>query len=193
MTRDETKQILMLMQAAYPNYNPADKSVTLNMYHEMLSEYPFNSVKMGLKSFIATDNKGYAPSVGQIIAKINVVDGFNQLTADEAWMLVEKAISDGNYHASERFAELPPEVQKVVGSPSRIREWASMDISHVQSVIYSNFARSFREMSSRNNEFIRLPSEVKKAIADAREKKAKEIEATHAWALEILNQGIEEN
>ena len=38
MTREETIKALMTIQAAYPNYKPPDKTVTVNTWH-MISAY----------------------------------------------------------------------------------------------------------------------------------------------------------
>lgn len=73
MTREEVIKMLMVIQASYPNYKPPDKTVTVNMWHEMLQEYDEASAMRGLKEFIKTDTSGFAPSIGQIVAKIESV------------------------------------------------------------------------------------------------------------------------
>ena len=39
MTRDEVINILMVIQAAYPNYKPQDKTVAVNTWYMMLKDY----------------------------------------------------------------------------------------------------------------------------------------------------------
>ena len=49
MTRDETIEILMVVQAAYPNYKPHDKTVTVNLWYEMLLDYSYQQVGAAVK------------------------------------------------------------------------------------------------------------------------------------------------
>lgn len=89
MTREDVIKLLMMVQAAYPNYKPPDKTVTVNMWHEMLKECDENSVMMGLKEFIKTDTSGFAPSIGQIISKMETVQRRKQISELEAMLLAE--------------------------------------------------------------------------------------------------------
>ena len=73
MTRDEVIEMLMIVQASYPNYKPPDKTITVNMWHKMLREYDEASAMTALEEFIKTDTSGFAPSIGQIVSKINLV------------------------------------------------------------------------------------------------------------------------
>ena len=73
MTRDETIELLMMVQAAFPNYKPQDKTVAVNTWFLMLADYPYQQVQMALKAYIATDTSGFAPSIGQIIDKMQMI------------------------------------------------------------------------------------------------------------------------
>lgn len=95
MTRDEVIKLLMMIQAAYPNYKPTDKTITVNMWYEMLKEYDENSVMFGLKDFIKTDTSGFAPSIGQIISKMEIVQKRMKMAELEAQLLEQSAIRIG--------------------------------------------------------------------------------------------------
>lgn len=92
MTRDDVIKLLMMVQAAYPNYKPPDKTVTVNMWHEMLKECDETSVMMGLKEFIKTDTSGFAPSIGQIISKMETVEKRIQISELESRLLAENSM-----------------------------------------------------------------------------------------------------
>ena len=92
MTRDDVIKLLMMVQAAYPNYKPPDKTITVNMWHEMLKECDENSVMMGLKEFIRMDTSGFAPSIGQIISKMETVQRRMQINELEAKLLEESGV-----------------------------------------------------------------------------------------------------
>lgn len=89
MTRDSVIKLLMMIQAAYPNYKPPDKTIAVNMWYEMLKECDEASVIMGLKEFIKTDTSGFAPSIGQIISKMETVQRRNQISELESMLLAE--------------------------------------------------------------------------------------------------------
>lgn len=163
MTRDETIQLLMVIQAAYPNYKPPDKTVAVNTWLMMLEEYDKQSVMMAIKVYIATDTSGFAPSIGQVIDKIKSITTPKSMSEIEAWSLVRKAISDSGYNATARFNELPPACQRAVGSPSQLRMWAQ-DTEFNENVVSSNFMRCYRTEIARQREIDRMPSEIRQMI-----------------------------
>ena len=171
MTREETKQLLMMVKAVYPQFEikPEQMSATVNAWHLMLEEYPADSVSAAFKIYIKTNNTAFAPSVSQIIGCMYAPKQNEQLSEGEAWALVKKAIADGNYHSEERFAELPPIVQKAVGGSQMIRQWAMCDTEEVNSVIASNFMRTYKAVLSKQEFGDKVPpqlSELVKGISD---------------------------
>lgn len=163
MNREETKKIIRIMCASYPNYKPADISETIDIWTSMLSDYSYEHIALALKSYIATSTSGFAPSIGDIIQKANSFTNTTELNELEAWALVSKALSNGYYGADKEFEKLPPLVQKAVGSPANIREWAQLDFKSL-SVIQSNFERVYSATVKREEEYARLPKEAKYLI-----------------------------
>lgn len=92
MTREDVIKLLMMIQAAYPNYKPPDKTIAVNMWYEMLKECDEASVMMGLKEFIKTDTSGFAPSIGQIISKMETVEKRIQISELESRLLAESSM-----------------------------------------------------------------------------------------------------
>jgi predicted small lipoprotein YifL len=88
-----------------------------------------------------------------------------EMTEQEAWALVSKAIRNSAYNSAEEFAKLPPVVQRLVGSPSQLREWGQMDSDTVNSVVASNFQRSYRARAKNERDYLALPSSVKSYMA----------------------------
>lgn len=164
MTREETIKALMTIQAAYPNYKPPDKTVTVNTWHMMLEEYTYEQVISAIKAYISTDNTGFAPCIGQIIDKIQVITTPQELNEMEAWALVSKALRNGYYGAQEEFDKLPPNVQKAVGSPDNLRNWSQTDSGSVENVIQSNFMRSYRTIVARQAEVAKMPQDIKQLV-----------------------------
>ena len=164
MTREETKKIIMVIVASYPNWKPMDLSLTVDAWHMMLSDYSYDEIAKSLKIFITTDRSGFAPNIGQLIANINVVDKLTGMNEMEAWELVSRALRDSTYHAEERFAALPELIQKCVGSPSQLRNWGQTDLRSIETVVQSNFLRTYREMKDRQNTINALPVGMKEEV-----------------------------
>lgn len=164
MTRDEIKEMLMVIQAAYPNYKPQDKTVAVNTWYMMLKDYEKEVVEAALKIYIASDTSGFAPAIGQLIDKINTVTAPPELNSMTAWGLVSKALSNGLNGAEKEFEKLPPTVKKAVGSPENLRHWAMSDVRSVETVIQSNFIRSYEAEVRRKNEAAKTPPDVRALI-----------------------------
>lgn len=166
MTRDETKELLMMVQAAYPNFKPPDKTTAVNMWFVMLKDYDFKIVQVGLKAYIAADTNGFAPAIGQIIGKMHDIADKHGMIETEAWAIVSKAIRNGVYHSTDEFNKLPPEIKRAVGTPEQLFIWAT-DEKYNEQVVSSNFMRSYRQVVAQKKDFEKLPSDVRKIVETA--------------------------
>lgn len=164
MTRDETIKLLMVIQSAYPNFKPPDKTVAVDTWYTMLKDMDYNVVQMGLRAYITSDTSGFAPSIGQLINTIYLTQNPQELNEMEAWALVSKALRNGYYGAVEEFDNLPPLVQKAVGTPDNLRNWSQTDMESVENVIQSNFMRSYRAVVKREEEIKKMPADVRTLI-----------------------------
>jgi hypothetical protein len=164
MTREQVGKLLMTIQAYYPNYNPPDKEITLNAWHIMLAEYPEELVLQALRACIATNTSGFAPDVGQIMSKIQTISQPQELDGMTAWGLVSKALRNGTYGAVEEFNKLPPLVKQAVGMPDSLKNWATSDYQTIETVIQSNFLRTYETVVKRANEINRMPDNIKSLI-----------------------------
>lgn len=165
MTRDDVKKILMKIQVLYPNWTPkADLSLVVDTWHEMLAEYEYKAMMMALNTFVTTNTKGFAPDIGQLIECTRVVENQTSLTETQAWELVSKALRNSYYNAEEQFSKLPETVQRVVGSPTQLRNWGQAELETVETVIQSNFMRTYRIELIRENQRNKMPAEIKNLI-----------------------------
>lgn len=164
MTEEQVGKLLMTIQAYYPNYNPPDKKVTLNAWYIMLAEYPEELVLQALRACIATNTSGFAPDVGQIMSKIQTISQPQELDGMAAWGLVSKALRNGTYGAVEEFNKLPPLVKQAVGMPDNLKNWATSDYQTIETVIQSNFLRTYEVVVKRANEINRMPGNIKSLI-----------------------------
>lgn len=164
MTETEVRQLLAMTQAVYPNYNPPSREAAVNAWLMCLSEYDNNVVMVAFKAYITTDTSGFAPSIGQLLDKLHAIQSPQELNEMEAWSLVSKALRNGYYGAVEEFDNLPPLVQKAVGSPDNLRNWSQTDTNSIENVVQSNFMRSYRLVVNRENEIKKMPADVRTLI-----------------------------
>lgn len=167
MNRTETQDILMVIQAAYPNFKVPDKTIAINTWCAVLDDYTYDQVSIALNAYIRSDTSGFAPSIGQIIEKLQMMfskeDELNEMAA---WVLVQKALRNSGYHAEEEFEKLPPVVQRAIVSPGQLREWATMeDIDGTgMNVMQSNFMRTYRSEVVKEKEMRKLSPDILKLI-----------------------------
>lgn len=164
MTRDETVKIIRIMCDCYPNYKPSNLSETVDVWNMMLEEYSYSQISMALKAYVHSDTSGFAPSIGQLINTIYTIQNPQELNEMEAWFLVSRALRNGYYGAIEEFNKLPPLVQKAVGSPDNLRNWALTDGKSIENVVQSNFMRTYRTVVNRENEIKKMPADVRTLI-----------------------------
>lgn len=163
---EEARKIIAVMMVSYPNFKPIDTELMATTWADMLAEYTYEQINTALRCYITSDKSGFAPAIGQIVDKIKTVSEPQQLNELEAWGLVDKAIRNSTYHAEEEFAKLPPIVQKAVGSPSQLFNWARSDIEALESVTQSNFLRTYRTVAKREDEVSRMPSQIRQLIQE---------------------------
>ena len=164
MTRDETIKISRIMCDCYPNYKPSNLSETVDVWNMMLEEYSYSQISTALKTYVHSDTSGFAPSIGQLLDKLHAIQNPQELNEMEAWSLVSKALRNGYYGAVEEFNNLPPLVQKAVGSPDNLRNWSQTDTNSIENVVQSNFMRSYRLVVNRENEIKKMPADVRTLI-----------------------------
>ena len=134
----------------------------LNLWAMMFMDMPAKLVTEAVKALITTLK--YPPTIADVNDKILLLTRPPDMTEQEAWNLVYKAIQSASYHAQENFDKLPPILQKLVGSPNQLREWAQMDTETLKSVVSSNFNRSYTARVKQEKEYQVLPQSNKQII-----------------------------
>ena len=165
MNRVETIKILSVLQVAYPSFyrgnEDQDAESTISLWMAMFDEEPYELVGAAVKAFIAGDAKGFPPAIGQIKERVRQITQPEEMTEQEAWSYVSKALRNSTYGSNEEFAKLPPEIQAVVHDPGQLKQWALSPADEVETVIASNFMRSFRAKQKAKKDYLALPTEVK--------------------------------
>lgn len=169
MNRIDTIKLMTVLQTAYPQFYAKKTAEEMNdaisLYMSMFEDEPAELVAMAVKALIKTRTSTWPPSIGEINEKIMQITQPEEMTEMEAWAFVSKAIRNSAYNSAEEFEKLPPVVQRLVGSPSQLREWGQMDSDTVNSVVASNFQRSYKARAKNERDFLALPSSVKSYMA----------------------------
>lgn len=155
MTIQEFSRIAFLLKTYYPQDSLLPTQEAVDLWYEGLEDLDVKAVVVGLKKYVLTNH--FPPTISDLREYACAVMGGEELNETHAWNLVYHALGNSLLHADEEFAKLPPAVQRAVHSPGQLREWAMMDIETVNSVIYSNFLRTFRAESAREKRESSIP------------------------------------
>lgn len=165
MTREETVQILSILRKAYPVFykdiSKRESEDIVDLWHMMFEDDDVLLVINAVKAFIATDDKGYPPVIGVIKKKMREISQPVAMTELEAWNYIKKAVSNSLYNSKEEYDKLPPTIQSLVGSHDVLREWSLIDTSKFDTVVQSNFMRSYKVRCEREKEIMALPLSVR--------------------------------
>ncbi len=166
MTREETLKVMSVLRVAYPGYyrqlGREDAQGAVALWQSMFEDEPYDLVCAAVRAHIAADVRGFPPHIGAIKESIGKVLRPDELTEQEAWRRVRESCK--YYDAPEKFEALSPLLRKLVGSPAQLREWAMMEADELDTVVASNFQRSYRAAARRERELLALPSSVRELL-----------------------------
>lgn len=156
MTKDEALRLIGIIVSAYPRFYSKEDKESIDRLAGVFAQTvhgTYQEAQSALKAYIELDVTGFPPVPGNL--NEFMCEGI--MTAAEAWDLVTKAIRNAAYHSEEEFAKLPPIVQRAVGGASVLREWAQTDLTSIQTVVASNFKRSYDIELKREKESLVVP------------------------------------
>ena len=168
MTGAETKKVLFVIRASYPEafrgLSDDDLEILLATWQTLLNDYTYEQVSLAVQHYLLNDTYGRAPKIGQIVEALRKTSTKEELNANEAWGLVYKAICNSSYNSEREFEKLPPVVQKAVGSANNLKEYASMNIEDVQVTIKAHFKSIYEVEVKRKQELEKLPQATRERI-----------------------------
>lgn len=144
MTLEEWKDVARLMNSLYDDgKNPMfEKESKVIAWYSCLSDMPYEGVSRAIKN-LAMRNK-FRPSIAEIRAEVIGMITEPDMSEGEAWAMVRDGIRNGTYGATEEFNKFPPVVQRAVGNPMSLSEWAMMSSDDIETIVHSQFLRSYR-------------------------------------------------
>ena len=163
MTRDETKTVLMIMMTIWPNYKPEMTKELVDIWHDLIGDLNHKETLVALKSYAQTDTSGFAPTVGQIRAKVVELTTRQGLSEGEAWEMVLRAVRRSGYYAVEEFHKLPPELQEAVGGPETLRAISAQDESEL-GFAKAGIMKNFQIAQARQKERLQLSDDIRALV-----------------------------
>lgn len=186
MNLKETAMIYEILQMNYPDtdrgMSKEELKKKISLWQTMFADEPYPVVHDAVKAYMVSSTERFMPNIGQIKEQIRKMTTAPGLSEQQAWNLVHLALRNSTYGYKEEYAKLPPSVQTAVGSAEQLQAWAAMDADTVQSVVASNFMRSFKVVAKRDEEFAKLPEGMRSDLM-----------AVHAANMPKLEAGQTEN
>ena len=170
MNGKEVKEMIEFLQAVYPTYYRSLTQEALDKYLVAWTVVfePFNATDMfaGCRAYISANTTGFPPDPGSIVAYANRVrNPADDGSGIEAWNLVRRAVNSPRDQYQAAFSVLPDTIKKIVGSPATLMAWGNVDESEFDTVIQSNFLRSYEALVKKQNVESRIPDSLKIATS----------------------------
>lgn len=179
MTIEETTKILSVLRLAYPTFcaKTDELKATAKLWGDLFHGEDYLLVGAAVKSFIVSDEKGFPPVPGQIMAKLRALSPRYEGEI-AAWARVRKALRDASpyrYINSDgtlsppgyvlAFRRLPPIIQQALGSPETLLSWANQS-SDTLDITYHTFVRAYNALAERGEEYTALTDRCREALPD---------------------------
>lgn len=168
ITDANIEQVLDLLvtaygEKAYPLDDPKKMIKVKNLWTVMFADDEPIEVLTAVKDCIATLQ--FAPKIADIKSRIAQNRLSGQLTELEVWQIVRKAVEDSDSisKAKQIYNTLPKIVQNVVGSPSLLRSWRSVEDAQFETIIMSLVTRTYRTIAAREAGYHALPQDIQDA------------------------------
>ena len=161
MNKAEVAKLLAFVTAVYPNINI--KNGTVEAWHEMLKDLPFNVALAATKKVIGEQEIPCVPAIGKIRAAATQLTTPQLPTSGEAWGEVKEAIRKyGFYRELEAMENLSPPVKQVV----KWMGWREICMSEEPDIVRAQFRKAYESQCSREKEMSQMPADVRQLISN---------------------------
>ena len=168
MKKSETVDCITYLSAAYPGaykrFTEQKFETLIAVWYNTFSEYPFETVMVGIQGYISTDTSGFPPAPGQVVKVIQDITRQEETTSMEAWAIVKRAVNSPRDRAKEVFDSLPPLIQKVIGGHQQLLAWGNIGEDEFETVIQSNFMRTYETEKKRQKQLQMIPERIRRMI-----------------------------
>lgn len=157
------EEIIMVLKILEDTYDVKITDISMEVWYVALKDFSCQDVQNATFEYIRTGK--YKPRPADIIDLIiskKLPQQPEEMSAQEAWAYVYKAICNGAYNSVSEFEKLPEMAKKAVGSADNIRSQA-IDSDFNLGVAQSNFIRAYNTLLERKkNDYAMKIEEVKR-------------------------------
>ena len=149
MNADEATMIVAMLETNWQPFKNTEAAVDL--WASAFESEPYQMVRTAVMALIQTDPSDFRPTVAKVRRKMHDMVYGRRMTETEAWLSVKNALPEAQEApetlkgAKTAWAKLPEDVKKLV-TPRQLLEWNSIEAEQMDTVIQSNFMRSYREL-----------------------------------------------
>lgn len=167
MTENETKVILSMIETNWQKF--PNSQAAIELWSEAFKDDAFPVVKTAVMSLINTDTGEFRPTIAKVRRKMHDIVYGERLSETEAWLLVKGSLHEAQEDpehltgAKAAWNRLPEDIRKLV-TPRQLMEWNWLEVSQLDTVIQSNFLRSYREVRDRKYDRETIPKQTAKQI-----------------------------
>lgn len=157
MTLSETARVIGEIQELWPSFlNGRVLEKTTTLWQRIFANDSMKDVRVAVLAYASNDEKGFPPPVGALKAYIHKMydDSPNE---QEAWQVVRKAIGNSSYHSVEEYDRLPDTMKRCVAGPQFLRDCADMDADQLDTVVASQFMKTYRAEKAKMAEVQKMP------------------------------------
>lgn len=162
MKESEIGKLLALVQEIWPQFsNGRHLKDTAVIWQRIFANDTFSDAEIAVLAYASNDEKGFPPPIGALKAYIHKMhdDSPNE---QEAWQVVRKAIGNSSYHSAEEYDRLPDAMKRCVAGPQFLRDCADMDVDQIDTVVASQFMKTYRAEKAKMAEVQKMPAEIQR-------------------------------
>lgn len=160
MNKEETIKFITALDVMYPNtfkdFDINKKRLLIDMWQSSLQDFNYEICFNALQQYVNSNTSGFVPTPANIISNINKIKPKNELSSNDAYGLVYKAICNSSYNSQEEWNKLPSEIQKIV-SAERLRQLAKAESDAELVSFQASFKRDYEKKVQEQKEFDALP------------------------------------
>lgn len=144
ITREEFATLVKGINSVFPDCIK-DKDA-FDVWYLLLNDLSYEVLSTAIHKYMMTEKFPPKPADIRRLSAQMTTDGIPSEV--EAWAMVRKALESLKWdNPQEEYDKLPEVVRRAVGNPANLKEWAMSDMGDVETVISSNFMRTYKAVS----------------------------------------------
>lgn len=167
MTREETKMIITMLSSVYVNeFSKLKEEQVIRMidvWTMLFEDEDANKIATVTKTYLKSSTNAFMPTPAMLINMAYELFEPKGMTEQEAWNILLHAITHCDYYPKRTYDMLPLEIQALC-TPNQLYEWGQINTETLNTVVASNFMRSFKVREKNRVDYERLPNDTKALI-----------------------------